>query len=201
VNQHVIREYQIDVDSRELERYEAGGIAVSEDLFWASSELAVKIFRLQDKGSALLIYQVALRTALDMIRTFLPDPVAQLQFAAASYRQFFLEFEENKLRAEMDKKYRELSNHLRMFLNDADFYSSSGLQKAGGQFIKTIHVLVTAVQTHKNDNGDFLRSLVHMHLNRLFTEEPRKQEMIVYYLLHKFLTAEQARAKNTKMLS
>jgi thiopeptide-type bacteriocin biosynthesis protein len=201
VNQHVIREYQIDVYSRELERYEAGGIAASEDLFWASSELAVKFFRLQDKGSALLIYQVALRTALDMIRTFLPDPVAQLQFAAASYRQFFPEFEENKLRVEMDKKYRELSIHLRLFLNDADFYSSSGLQKTGGQFIKTIHVLVTVVQIHKNDNGDFLRSLVHMHLNRLFTDEPRKQEMIVYYLLHKFLTAEQARAKNMEMSS
>lgn len=200
VTQHVIREYLVDVYSRELERYQAGGMAAAEDVFWAGSELAVRFFKLQNKGGPIFIYQVALRTVLDMIKLFLPDAAAQLQFTTSGYRQFFPEFEENKLCAEMDKKYRELSSRLRPLLNDADFYQTSGLLGTGLQFVKAIHSLVPSVMAHQHDNGSFLRSLVHMHLNRLFTEEPRKQEMIVYYLLHKFLISEQARAKNAALL-
>lgn len=199
ISQHVIREYQVDVYSRELERYEAGGMAATEDLFWASSELPLKLFGLQDKGLPLLSYQVALRTVMDMIITFLPEPVTQLDFVKISYRQFLPEFEDNKLQVEMDKKYRELSAQLRPLLNDENFYRSSGLLKPGKQFTKALNALVLPVEGHQNDKGDFIRSLIHMHLNRLFTDEARKQEMVVYYLLHKFLKAEQARAQNAEL--
>ncbi|MES2376719.1 MAG: lantibiotic dehydratase [Bacteroidota bacterium] len=199
ISQHVIREYQVDVYSRELERYEAGGMAATEDLFWASSELSLKLFALQDKGLPLLSYQVALRTVMDMIIIFLPEPVTQLDFVKISYRQFLREFEDNKLQVEMDKKYRELSAQLRPLLNDENFYRSSGLLKPGKQFTKALNALVLPAEGHQNDKGDFIRSLIHMHLNRLFTDEARKQEMVVYYLLHKFLNAEQARAKKAEL--
>lgn len=199
ISQHVIREYQVDVYSRELERYGAGGMAATEDLFWASSELSLKLFALQDKGLPLLSYQVALRTVMDMIIIFLPEPVTQLDFVKICYRQFLPEFEDNKLQVEMDKKYRELSTQLRPLMNDENFYRSYGLLRTGRQFTKALKALVPPAEGHQNDKGNFIRSLIHMHLNRLFTDEARKQEMIVYYLLHKFLNAEQARAKKAEL--
>jgi thiopeptide-type bacteriocin biosynthesis protein len=196
VTQHVIREYQVDVYSRELERYQTAGIEPTENFFCASSELSVKFLKMKDKGNMIFVYQMALRTVRDMIYTFLPETDAQLQFAADSYQQFFPEFEEKMLRVEMDKKYRELARDIRELLSDADFYRSSGLTSVSRPFTKALNVLFHSVQTDENDKENFLRSIIHMHLNRIFTDDSRKQEMIVYYLLHKFLLSEKARSKS-----
>jgi thiopeptide-type bacteriocin biosynthesis protein len=198
VTRHVIREYQIDVYSRELERYQAGGIVLTENFFWASSELVVKLLKVQYQGNVLFVYQVALRTVWDMIQIFLPDNDSQLIFSAISYQHFFPEFEEKMLRVEMDKKYRELAAGIRQVLHDATFYRSAGLLKVSRPFLQSLSALNQSVQTDVNDRENFLRSIIHMHLNRLFTDDARKQEMIVYYLLHKFLLSEKGRSGQDK---
>ena len=198
VNQQVIREYQVDVYSRELERYQAAGIEPTEDFFWASSELAVRFLKTIVKGEKLLNYEVALSTVMEMIRIFLPEAETQLQFAADSYLLFFPEFDEKMLRIEMDKKYRELASGIRHLLSDAGYLKASGLVNVNRQFVRSLHMLNRALETDENGKEDFLRSVIHMHLNRLFTDDARKQEMIVYYLLYKYLLSEKGRNKNKK---
>lgn len=196
VTEHVIREYQVDVYSRELERYGAGGIVLTENFFWASSELAVRFLKMRDQGHVLLVYQVALRTVWDMIRTFIPDENSQLLFSAVSYQQFLREFEEKMLRVGLDKKYRELGTGIRQVLHDPDFYRTAGLLKVSRRFRKSLNAVAHSIQTQAAEKEHFLRSIIHMHLNRLFVADARKQEMIIYYLLHKFLLSEKGRNRN-----
>jgi len=198
VNQHVIREYQIDVYNRELERYQAAGMEPTEDFFWVSSELAVKYLKINVKDDAPLNYEVALLTVMEMIGIFLPEADAQLQFAADSYLLFFPEFEEKMLRVEMDKKYRELAPGIKRLLSYGGFLQTTGLVNVNRRFIRALNSLNRSLEADENAKKDFLRSIVHMHLNRLFTDEARKQEMIVYYLLFKYLLSEKGRNKNKK---
>jgi thiopeptide-type bacteriocin biosynthesis protein len=198
INQHVIREYQVDVYSRELERYQAAGIEPTESFFWASSELALKFLKLSGKGDGLLNYEVALLTVMEMIRTFLPETDAQLQFAADSSLLFFPEFDEKKLRIEMDKKYRELVPGIKRLLSDAGFLQATGLVNVNRRFVQALNSLYRGLATDENGKEDLLRSVIHMHLNRLFTDDARKQEMTVYYLLFKYLLSEKGRNRNKK---
>ena len=198
VNQHVIREYQVDVYSREIERYQVAGIEPTENFFWASSELAVKFMKTSGNSDAPLNYEVALLTVMEMIRTFIPEGDAQLRFAADSSLLFFQEFDEKMLRVEMDKKYRELASGIRSLLSDSGYLKSPGLVNVYRQFVRSLHTLNQGLETGENGKEDFLRSVIHMHLNRLFTDEARKQEMIVYYLLFKYLLSEKGRNKNKK---
>ena len=55
--------------------------------------------------------------------------------------------------------------------------------------------------SREDDKEDLLASMIHMHLNRIFNEDSRKQEMIVYYLLYKFLLSEKGRQKKTGLNS
>ncbi|MDB5122353.1 MAG: hypothetical protein JWP94_482 [Mucilaginibacter sp.] len=193
MTQHVIREYQIDVYSRELERYQAGGITLTENFFWASSELTVGLLKRPNGSNAPFIYQAALSTVWHMILEFIPDEDARLLFLQVSYQQFFTEFEEKMLRVEMDKKYRGLAADIRRVLLDPFFYRTAGLVRGSRLFINAVKALSQAAQT--GDCENYLRSIIHMHVNRLFTADARKQEMIVYYLLHKFFLGEKGRKK------
>ncbi|MDB5285287.1 MAG: hypothetical protein JWR05_236 [Mucilaginibacter sp.] len=133
-----------------------------------------------------------------MIQTFLPDTYSQLLFSAVSYRQFFSEFEGKMLRVDMDKKYRVLIAGIQQALHDVTFYRSAGLLKVSRPFLQSLSALDQSVQTDVNDKEDFLRSIIHIHLNRLFTDDARKRERIVYYLLHKFLLSEKGRSRQNR---
>jgi thiopeptide-type bacteriocin biosynthesis protein len=196
INQHVIREYQVDVYSRELERYQAAGMEATEDFFWASSELAVSFLKMKEKGDALQIYKVALLSVQEIINTFLPDSDLQLHFTDESYRQFFPEFKEKTIRVDLDKKYRELGTAIQQLFSHSDYFRSSGLVKVSRRFKHALYSLSAVIKEGESDKEGYVRSVIHMHLNRLFTDESRKQEMVVYYLLYKFLRSEKGRRKN-----
>jgi thiopeptide-type bacteriocin biosynthesis protein len=195
VTQHVIREYQIDVYHRELERYQRGGMILTEDFFWASSELAVQYLKPKPAEFLFQTFQVAFRTVLDIVRCFSVDALASLRFVEESYQQFIPEFEARKLKIELDRKYRELQKSLKQVADDDGFYRAAGLLKSGRQFMRSLTTLASGMKTGEGETDNYLRSIIHMHLNRLFINDARKQEMITYYLLYKFLLSERARDK------
>jgi thiopeptide-type bacteriocin biosynthesis protein len=176
IRQQVIREYQVDSYSRELERYAAAGIAASEGLFWASSELVLQY--LARRKPAVPAYLFALQTTLTMIAIFLPQQAAREKFCLESWQQFLPEFDDRQLKYQLDRKYRELAPEIR-----------SGLAAAATASPLFTTMLKQAADLAGEDN-DYLRSIVHMHLNRVFTGNARQQEMVTYYLLYKYLYQE-----------
>jgi thiopeptide-type bacteriocin biosynthesis protein len=191
VTQHVIREYQVDVYSRELERYRAGGISLTEDFFCRSSELIVRSLK-AEQHEPIPGYQLAVRSVLDMIQLFIEPVASQIAFTEFSYRQFLPEFE-GKVKVELDWKYRELRTEVNQLLLSESFYRDRRVARPGKAFVQSIRALAATVPKDSDERDDYLRSLIHMHVNRLFATEPRKQEMVVYYFLHKFLVSLNAR--------
>lgn len=194
IQQHVIREFQIDVYSRELERYAAGGIENTERLFWASSELVLNFLDLQRSEPAMTTYSFALVTTYAIISEFIKTTDDQITFASDSYQLFLPEFSAKSVKVELDRKYRELSTDIQRSLTAPEPTLISGSVKAANNFKQSVQ----RIAQHSSKNAerlDYLRSIIHMHLNRLFTDEPRKQEMVTYYLLLKYLLSVKARKK------
>ncbi len=197
IQQQVIREYQIDVYSRELERYAAAGIDHTEHFFWASSELVIRFIQIRTSHGQPASYLFALYTLRSMLSVFIQDRQEQLLFTLHGYQQFLPEFESRSIRVDLDKKYRELSEEIRASLLQKDGAMLSGSVKAGKRFTNALKRLQKVLVTDPEIRNGYLRSIFHMHLNRIFMDESRKQEMITYYLLYKFINAQIKQGKAT----
>ncbi|MFA6245365.1 MAG: lantibiotic dehydratase [Mucilaginibacter sp.] len=195
IQQHVIREYQIDVYTRELERYAAGGIENTERFFWASSELVMHFLQQVKTKPATSTHMFALYSTQVMINVFIPGLDEQISFTLNSFQQFRPEFTDRPIKVELDKKYRELTPEIINAFGLADPALHSGSLRAGRDFIKSMEPI--RAQLAGAQDAGYLRSIIHMHLNRIFTDESRKQEMICYYLLHKYLLSVKGRNKRT----
>lgn len=197
IYQHVIREYQADTYNREMERYQAGNYDQTEDFFWRSSELVMQFYRMEKLSSEQASpHLFALFSARDLLDVFMPDKTEQLQFTQLNYQQFMLEFDDKKIAFELDKKYRELSKSINSTLRDSAFYRNLSLKAAAANFIRSAQVLAQSMDMQEGVSKSFLSAIIHMHLNRIFVDEPRKQEMIVYYFLNKYLISDIARRKH-----
>jgi thiopeptide-type bacteriocin biosynthesis protein len=195
IQQHVIREYQIDVYSRELERYALAGIDRTEDFFWASSELVISYLQQKPVNSSVASHLFAIVSTLTIMTIFLPDTSDQLKFAYASYEGFLPEFKAANMKVALDKKYRQLSPELKGLLANKDQGLWSGSVRNGKRFTGIIERISGHISSSDIRFADYLRSIVHMHLNRIFSEDGRKQEMITYYMLYKYLSSVDRRLR------
>jgi len=196
IRQHVVREYQVDVYSRELERYAFGGIERTEDFFWASSELVMRAISITGDKDDLHLF--GLKSAKVIIACFIPDPDEQLSFCYRSYEQFLPEFGPVKMHVELDRKYRQLQQGINRVLDEKNKAYFGPGEKTAKRFLRSTQALAGEPQDEGPDRLDYLGSIVHMHLNRVFAEEARKQEMITYYLLYKYLLAVKGRNRQRK---
>lgn len=194
IQQHVIREFQIDVYSRELERYAPGGIENTERFFWASSELVLHFITQAKKIAAISTHAFALYSTYAIIREFISEADEQLRFTIESFGQFLPEFKAGAFKVQLDKKYRELSTEIVSAFKQHDAGLLSGSAKAGKELINSLSP-IKELLNEPSESYPYLRSIIHMHLNRIFTDESRKQEMITYYLLHKYLLSVKGRNK------
>ena len=86
----------------------------------------------------------------------------------------------------MDLKYRELKNEIKGLLNGQGYYEILKLSEWSRLFEeKTVHVLKATSGFTSKRKTQLLADLIHMHLNRLFIDRQRNQELIIYYCLYK----------------
>ncbi|AYL94366.1 lantibiotic dehydratase [Mucilaginibacter celer] len=196
IHHHVLREYQIDVYTRELERYSAGGIENTETHFWASSELVAGFLKKQARQPALSSYLLGLVSVMDLVSYFVSGAEAQAYFCHSSYQGLSAEFTGDNIRVELDRKYRELGPAIHSAFSGREFYSGAGIRAAARQFVKSLSPLLQTLTGGVTQQADFLRSIIHMHVNRLFPNNQRKQEMVIYYLLYKYLRSELKRKRS-----
>jgi len=195
IEQHVIREYKIDIYSRELERYAAVGIEKSECIFWASSELVMYFISSHRHLPLKDTHHFALISTIAILNIFFPEPEAQINMTRHSYELFLNEFSGATIKPELDKKYRELRPSIEGIFNKKDRSLLSGSIKAGIAFVKMLRLAASGLLVDNESKKAYVQSIIHMHLNRVFPDDARKQEMITYYLLHKHLNSEFARKK------
>lgn len=187
VERQVIREYQIDTYNRELERYGVADFNEVEDFFHVSSELALSYLNNLGNTIGNEPYLFALVTTMRMGEIAFPHDVERTAYFQRRYLQFSTEFAGDKLHVELDKKYRTLRMTIAAALTDKRYFQKHRLKRLQGIYLQKFHQLIRKAAPDSMHFEQLVSSLIHMHLNRLFTSDSRKQEMIVFYLLAKHL--------------
>ncbi|UOE47146.1 lantibiotic dehydratase [Mucilaginibacter sp. SMC90] len=177
---HVV---QLDTYVRELERY-GQQIEQAEGLFCIETSFCCNVFRLlesnrYDTEDWLLIFWL-IKDYLNMMSTDIND---QLQFVERQQAYFFAEFDDKAVKIQIDQLYRKYHGSLNSLLLA---YDDLLQQKR-----KQVQLLLQRYSI--NWNAKFLSSVIHMAVNRYFSNRQRLHEYILYGLLLKFLKSEKAR--------
>lgn len=193
VEQQIIREYTVDTYTRELERYGVTAYETVETLFHASSELVLGFLTRPTTDH----YLFALASARALLDTAFITLEEQQLYVHASYLQFKTEFTGNKTELQLDRKFRLLKPVIESVLDDELYFEKLRLHRHNSNHRKVLLSLLTDV-ADKGDSRQLVSSVIHMHLNRIFTTESRKQEMMVYYFLYKYLKSARYRPVKKK---
>ena len=194
----------IDTYKREIERYGAYTIEYAEGMFEASSDLVVNFLKKNPKTQ--LGYSelhLALLTANIILEVFLKFSTEYINLLNLIHGSMKHEFEDSKsVKIQLDNKYREHS----AFINNMDANKNNIIIIAGkkefSNYVKALNLLKNKTDNFSHEKlNKLVADLLHMHLNRIFTENHRKQEFIIYYLLYKHhLSLEARRTKASSLL-
>lgn len=182
-----IEKYHLDTYIRELERYAPAAIEDVESSFFASSQLIIHYISqsVQDGKPYPYNLDVIILSLEEMLNGFKLTLQQRISLFHDLYTAFYQEFgEDENLKKSLEKKY----NSLRREING--IYERMNVLKGSlGHHYKALNKYSEKVADGVNNNHGvtekILGDLIHMHLNRLFVQKARKQELIIYYLLYK----------------
>lgn len=167
---------------RELERYGAGNIELVEQIFSADTGWIMWLFGRQEMGRGFIMESVISVEAV--LGAFCFSLKEKVEHCREIFEALFSEFSGNRaLQVSLANKYRLLKSGLAMQLAEI----CSGITE-NSHYQRLYSLLRELAIQNKSAGQLWLRKLaadlVHMHLNRLFIEQPREQEMVVYFLLY-----------------
>lgn len=176
----------MDTYSRELERYGENTIEYAEDLFFKSSQLILTFLEYSDEEKIItsLFYIDHILSAFNL------SLEEKTEFVQRSENAFKLEFNADKnLNIQLKKKYNEFYPQYFEFISSEEYEEIRDLIKNN---INEIALKTEELSKLEKDNlleiklKDFLKSIFHMHINRLFISHQRLFEMVVYDHLFRF---------------
>lgn len=198
-----VSNFLLDTYKREIERYGANTIEYAEKAFEASSDLVLNFIKRNSKVPSIYSeLHLALITANVILEVFLTSNIKYINLLKLIHESMKQEFEDSKsVKFQLDNKYREYSS----FINDMKVNKNNMINIVGKKvfdsFIKTLALLKAKVNIFSEEKiYKMTADLLHMHLNRIFTEDHRKQEFIIYYLLYKYHLSLEARKIKTAVL-
>lgn len=194
----------LDTYKREIERYGAYTIEYVERIFEASSDLIINFLKKKSKTqSSYSELHLALFTANIILEVFLKSPTEYISLLKLIHESMKHEFEDSRsVTFQLNNKYREYA----AFIDNMNTNTTSVVivrKKELNNYIKVLNLLKTKANAFSDEKlNKMVADLLHMHLNRVFTENHRKQEFIIYYLLYKHhLSLKARKTKAASLLS
>jgi thiopeptide-type bacteriocin biosynthesis protein len=187
-----------DTYVREIERYGAETMLLTEDVFYIDSDAILSLISCDE--SLMLRWHQAFLLADDLIQAFILKIEDRCKFTFQSsntYRQEF-GFESSIYTKQLNDKYRTLRPQIeRLMLREGDpsvVYSILENRK------KQLSILAVMISERLSNNNlltldNLLGSYIHMTINRLFRSKNRLNELIIYDYLNRFYSSILAREK------
>lgn len=189
LEENSIWKIQTDIYQREMERYGEKTMIDSERLFWHDSEMIVRYLTIKstfEQNEMQLLFSF---TTIDMFlnsfglgnsdKLFLMD-----EFQLAFKKEFNVD---KSLKKELDKEYRTLFVEMQRFLlgqATEDHPEIFNIIKAKHHKCKD---LIDSVKGKLQiPLSDFLKSHIHMMINRQYTSKQRMYELLIYDHLHRY---------------
>ncbi|MCC9138804.1 lantibiotic dehydratase [Pontibacter silvestris] len=190
VRKGVISNLKLAVYERELERYGSARIEAVERVFCTSSELlAAYIKKAPFSEEDYAFYAIAFAGVEEILNAFRLNLKDKHQLLCHIFESFFREFgERRELKVQLSFKYREMCKLVGLFpaTDDVDLFTTLRIGKLNGRFRLALqHLADSTKSVPQAKRAQLLSDMIHMHLNRLFIDQPRQQELVVYYCLYK----------------
>ncbi|HZY37067.1 MAG TPA: lantibiotic dehydratase [Mucilaginibacter sp.] len=186
----------LDTYKREIERYGEGTIDYAELVFNASSELILNYLKsLRSRQTDFSEFHFAVISVDALLEIFFPENAGRLGLVKLMHEGMKREFDDSKqVKFQLDNKYREYAGFFNSIYRSKPAIVKLAGKKQFGKYISALQLLKSAAcdcpeATTMKLAGD----LIHMHLNRLFSDKQRNHEYIIYYLLYKYYTSAEAR--------
>jgi thiopeptide-type bacteriocin biosynthesis protein len=196
VENRLVVKVTTDTYNREFERYGSNSVEYAETLFSVDSLQVLDLFKQTDDYTERWSRGVAfIDHLLDKFELTLLD---KQQLLESYFQSYLSEIGDSKAnREELKRKYREENKKIEgsllfvpEFLDSPSF--ANQIRKQEESAVKgVLQLKKTSLLKVKFDS--FLKSIVHMHCNRLFRVNQRKHELVLYYLLSKFHKSQHAR--------
>ncbi|MBB6107753.1 thiopeptide-type bacteriocin biosynthesis domain-containing protein [Mucilaginibacter lappiensis] len=189
IHYHLIREYQADTYRREMDRYGADMILLIETFFHGSSELILRYIKVSGLKSFRYSYHsLAFVSIHHLVSSFIPQITDRIAFLEQMVSLFYAEFATDKsLKIDLDQKYRQLKTEIALLLGDEQYYVKLKLALWADFFSEKVQAILKRAATFQaKRRNQLLADMIHMHLNRLFVDRQRNQELIIYYCLLKY---------------
>lgn len=198
----------VDTYKRELERYRPELIDLTETLFYNDSLAVLRIIHLLDgvdDGRYRLLF--AMRGIAALLADFRLSPEHTLGFLKAQQAAYFKEFGGSPaLQKLLNERYRKHQRFIAEHM-DPDKDVANEIDEAAEVFnirsemnhgvVRELYPILEGLG--KIDRiSDWLGSYNHMFVNRLFSGQQRKYELVIYHFLEKYYVSSMAIAKKAK---
>ncbi len=197
-NEHLVKNYVGDIYRREMERYGADMIEAVEDFFCAGSGLVSQFVMLKENDPGVWEeFDLALYTTFQLLNCFFGGAAAAFDFSLQMSVRYLKEFSGGReLKTDLDMKYRSLKPRVMEVLEEQGLPAEllKPFETMTGKVATIINLAVSRTVTER---AALYADLVHMQLNRTFSAKQRQQELIVYYVLQKYLATVIARKNKT----
>jgi len=191
----LIYKIQTDTYVREIERYGANTMELSETIFHLDSEAVLNcIDLLEGEEGENFRWLLSARGTDMLLQDFgytLPQKAALLK---RIQKHFFEEFGGDKtLQTQLNDKYRQHMRQLSSFL-DPQQDAANEIEEATALFnMRSERIRETIRKSPPLDER--IPSYIHMFLNRILLSNQRKHELVIYHFLSKYYDSQLAIAK------
>ena len=193
LNTNEVSKVVVDTYQREIERYGAEYIELSEQVFHSGSECIAAIIK-NLKGDSELRWQAAFLIVNSLLSSLGLDLGQKKEFIERMNESFLKEFNFNihnskSLNDAYRKKQKSVSDIIKG--NSLDDKALSAIK-----CIKTYSNMVASIIGVTPWEKLNISSFIHMEMNRLFASNNRLNEMVVYNYLTRYYKSEIAKAKS-----
>jgi len=189
LQENTVWKVQTDTYQRELERYGEKTMAESETLFWLDSEIFINYLGLKTtfiKTEMQLLFSFL---AIDsLLNSFSLNNEDKLTLTNELQNAFKKEFDADKsLNKELDRQYRKLQPEIKELLaKTSDMGNSETAQIINAKGCQIDNTAKSIKEKIQISLISFLSSQIHMMLNRQYTSQQRKYELIIYDHLYRY---------------
>ncbi|MCF6406641.1 lantibiotic dehydratase [Chitinophaga filiformis] len=193
----LIHKIQTDTYIREIERYGAGTMELSERIFYYDSEAVVGcVDLLEGEEGENYRWLIALRGVEMLLHDFGYSLQEKSAFLKRLQYHFFQEFGgEQTLQTQLNSSYRKHMRQIASFL-DPDQDVNNAIEDAISLLAtRSSRIRQAILEAPARKWDDLMGSYVHMFLNRILLSNQRKQELVIYHFLNKYYESRLAMQK------
>ncbi len=197
ISNDIIWKVQIDTYQREIERYGEEVIELSERIFFYDSNMIAKILNMDinDKERELISFKI-IDSFLNVFKIDDQDKLSILRELQLGYKnEYNIKGTWND---QFSNKYRELRKNLEDILSqepkNVNIIKYLDLIKEKELIISSIPLEISNLLPEEKFQS-FLKSHIHMMINRLFRTQQRIYELVIYDCLSRYYSSFLARNK------